>query len=112
QASNVKRVSGVSSFVSRFSATGKGAIAQKRLAAKDPATPIMRRQNKKRIAVVAAPNSTLGRRSQPSGFSEDQPCTAANRPQRSPTVRLAQASIFGNIGCSLLTPAKCPCRYS
>ena len=105
-------MSGVSSFVSRFNATGKGATAQKKLAAKDPATPIIRRQNKKRIAVVAAPNSTLGRRSQPSGFSEGQPCVAATRPHRSPAVRLAQASIFGSIGCSLLTPTKCPCRYS
>ena len=35
----MKKVSGVSSFVSRFNATGKGATAQKKLAAKDPATP-------------------------------------------------------------------------
>src|SRR5208282_6515985 len=108
----VKKVSGVSSFVRRFNATGKGATAQKKLAAKDPAIPIIRRQNKKRIAVVAAPNSTLGRRSQPSGFIEGQPCFGATRLHRSPVVRLAQASSLGSIGCSLLTPTKCPCRYS
>src|SRR6266478_398723 len=108
KARRVKKVSGVSSLASRFSATANGETVQKKLAANDPTSTIRRRQNRKRIAVVAAPKRTLGNRSQPSGLIVGQLWRGARRFQRSPAVRLTQASIFSIIGCSLLTPTKCP----
>ncbi len=101
-------MSGVSSLASRFNATANGETAQKKLAANDPTNPIRRRQNRKRIALVAAPRRTLGNRSQPSGLIVGQLWSEARRFQRSPAVKLTQASTFSIIGCSLLTPTKCP----
>src|SRR5258708_2865726 len=87
-----KRVSAFPFLESRLSATANGETAQKKLAANDPTSPIRRRQNRKRIAVVVEPKRTLGNRSQPSGLIVGQLWREARRGQRSPACRTTHAN--------------------